>query len=113
MNYQSYLLPAIIILFFAYKFLRNKQIKKKMPELMKSGATIIDVRSPEEFKAGHNPISKNIPLNQLESEIKKLNKDSSFVLCCASGARSGMALAIFKRHGFKNVHNGGPWSNTL
>ena len=42
-------------------------------QLWISGAQIIDVRTPAEFKIGHIRQSKNIPLQQLQSELKKLD----------------------------------------
>lgn len=112
-NYQSYILPVIIILFFSYRIYRFKVIKRKLPQLLKEGAILIDVRTKGEFAQGHNPQSINIPLDQLNSESQKLDRTKTILLCCASGTRSGMALGILKKNGFKNVMNAGPWSNTL
>lgn len=112
-NYQSYILPVIIILFFSYRIYRFKVIKRKLPQLLKEGAILIDVRTKGEFAQGHNPQSINIPLDQLNNESQKLDRTKTILLCCASGTRSGMALGILKKNGFKNVMNAGPWSNTL
>ncbi|MBC7540436.1 MAG: rhodanese-like domain-containing protein [Bacteriovorax sp.] len=112
-NYQSYILPIIIILFFAYRFYRFKVIKNKLPVLLKSGALLIDVRSVSEYTQGHNPQSINIPLDVLNKESLKLDKTKTIILCCASGTRSGIAVGILKKNGFKNVLNAGPWTNTL
>jgi rhodanese-related sulfurtransferase len=113
MNYQSYVFPILIVAFFGYKFYRFRSIKKKIPELIKNGAIIIDVRSVGEFSGAHNPISKNIPLDQFNSKSKDLDKNKTYILCCASGTRSGIALGVMKKNGFKNVLNAGPWNNTI
>lgn len=84
-----------------------------LPELLAQGATIVDVRSPEEYLAGANPVSVNIPLDQVAHKISSLDKTKTVILCCASGARSGMAVSIFKQHGFEKVYNAGAWQNTL
>lgn len=80
--------------------------------LIKSGtATIVDVRTPEEFEFGHVKNSINIPLQIIETkfeELKQLNKNP-IVLCCASGNRSGMATSLLQRYGFENVYNAGSW----
>ena len=57
------------------------------------GAKIIDVRSPGEFASGHAPGAVNIPLDQFATQVPKKFRDTKqeFVLCCASGNRSGMA----------------------
>lgn len=112
-NYQSYILPVIIVIFFGYRIYRFKVVKNKLPELLASGALLIDVRSKSEFSAGHNPMSINIPLDELSAESKKLDKAKTIVLCCASGTRSGMAVGILKKNGFQHVVNAGSWGNTL
>ena len=112
-NYQSYLLPLILIIFFGFRFYRFRKIKKQIPKLLSVGALLIDVRSPSEFTLRHNPNSRNIPLDQLNVEMKHLDKSKPIILCCASGSRSAMAVGILKRNGFTNVVNAGPWSNTI
>jgi len=78
-------------------------------EMFDNGAKIIDVRTPAEFKGGHITGSVNIPLQSINGKIKKLDKNKTYILCCASGARSGRATGILKSKGFENVHNGGGW----
>ena len=76
------------------------------------GAQIIDVRSPGEFASGHASGAVNIPLDQFATQVSKKFKDPNqeFVLCCASGNRSGMAQSMMKQKGFTHVLNGGPWT---
>ncbi len=78
-------------------------------ELVNEGAKIIDVRTPNEYRSGHINSSKNIPLQQLHQKIDKLSKNETYILCCASGSRSGAAKRMMKNAGFENVHNGGGW----
>jgi phage shock protein E len=78
-------------------------------ELTKQGATIVDVRTKAEFNSGHIPSSVNIPLQTLQSQLNKINKDKPVITCCASGMRSASAKGILKANGFKEVHNGGGW----
>lgn len=113
-GYISYFFPVLLIGFFGYRFLRGKQMKKLIPDLLKNGAVIIDVRSTAEFMGSANPKSINIPLDQLtEESLRKIPKGSPIILCCASGMRSGMAVGAVKNFGFSNVVNAGPWTNTL
>lgn len=79
--------------------------------LVKDGALIIDVRSPAEYKGGHIKGSKNIPLNELPSQLSKIKKDSVIITCCASGMRSASAKSILKSNQFTTVYNGGGWSS--
>lgn len=49
-------------------------------------ATVIDVRTSEEFNGGHVIGSNNIPLQKIRvsiEEIKSMN--SPIILCCTSG----------------------------
>ena len=79
-------------------------------ELVRNGAQIIDVRTPAEFAGGNIRNSKNIPLQQLASEMKKLDLKKPIITCCASGMRSASAKAILKQNGFE-VYNGGGWNS--
>ncbi|MCG9972155.1 rhodanese-like domain-containing protein [Christiangramia crocea] len=94
-----------------------KQLFKSEPkpdysELLKNGGIIVDVRTKNEYAAGHIKGSKNIPLNSLNHNLAKLKKkDQSIITCCASGMRSGSAKSILKNLGYTNVHNGGGWRN--
>ena len=112
-DYQSYLIPIAIIGFFIWRFLKFKKVKSDMPRLIEKGAVVVDVRSPSEFQQGSRPGSINIPLNEINARSEQLDKNKTVVLCCASGSRSGMAVGILKKNGFKNVINAGPWTNTL
>lgn len=85
----------------------------QITQLIAQGATIIDVRSPAEFRQGANPKSVNIPIDRFSDSIATLDPNQTYVLCCASGGRSGMAEGILRSKGFKNVVNAGPWQNTM
>ena len=79
--------------------------------LVKVGAQIVDVRSKGEFSGGHIKGSINIPVQDLQSQLKKLKKDKPVITCCASGMRSASAKNILLQNGFTEVHNGGGWSS--
>jgi phage shock protein E len=83
--------------------------KVNYKELIANGAKVIDVRTKGEYASGHVSGSINIPLNELSSGIKKLNKDTVLITCCASGIRSASAKSSLKAMGFSEVHNGGGW----
>lgn len=44
--------------------------------------TVLDVRPPEEYLAGHLPDAVNIPLSELESRLESLDKSNEFVAYC-------------------------------
>ena len=79
-------------------------------EALRAGATIVDVRSPMEFRGGHVAGSKNIPLPEVEGWLAKQPKSASFVFCCASGGRSGSATSLATSKGYTAI-NGGPWTS--
>lgn len=84
--------------------------KADYSEMIKNGGIILDVRSPGEFKSGHIKGSRNIPLNSLPANLKKLkNKEQPIITCCASGMRSASAKSILQSNGYTNVYNGGGW----
>lgn len=71
-------------------------------------ATIIDVRSPQEFASGHIDNALNIPLDRLQHSIEDLKEmPKPIVAYCRSGNRSGMAVAILKQYGVTDAINGG------
>ena len=84
--------------------------KVNYAELVKEGAVIVDVRSPGEFAGGHIKGSKNIPLDSLGQNLKKLPKDKVIITCCASGMRSAAGKSVLKSKGY-TAHNGGGWSS--
>ncbi len=86
--------------------------KTNYTQLLEQGATIVDVRTKGEFSGGHIKGSKNIPLNSLGQNLKKVgDKNKPVITCCASGMRSASAKNILKSAGFTEVHNGGGWRN--
>lgn len=76
--------------------------------LKKAGATVVDVRTREEFAGGHVAGSINIPLGEVPGRIGEFRNMQSIVLCCASGNRSGQAALFLKQNGIECV-NGGSW----
>jgi len=65
----------------------------------------LDVRTPEEFAAGHVPGAINIPYTHLPARIAELpyatGKD--VVVYCAIGARSRRAIERLREHGFTRL----------
>ena len=65
---------------------------------------ILDVRERSEWKAGHAPGSKNIPLSTLRTRTGELARDRRYVAVCRSGSRSRSATAQLRGAGFDVVH---------
>jgi rhodanese-related sulfurtransferase len=67
--------------------------------------TVVDVRSTEEFAAGHLRDAKHIPLADLASRIGELEKSKSrsVIVVCQSGARADRAVRQLAAAGFNEV----------
>lgn len=85
--------------------------RKMINEALANGAPIIDVRTPGEFSQGHPKGAINIPLNNLEGQLKKIKTmKQPIILCCASGMRSGTAASMLKQHNI-DCYNAGSWTS--
>lgn len=69
------------------------------------GALLVDVRTREEYAAGHVPGSRNIPLDRIGSA--ELEQGRPLFLYCRSGSRSSQACAILRRRGYAATNLGG------
>lgn len=73
-----------------------------------NNATMVDVRTPEEFLNEHIPGAINIPLEQVQQRINEFNELPKPIMAyCRSGNRSGMAVSILKQNGIAEAINGG------
>ena len=81
-------------------------------EDVKNGAQLIDVRTTEEFKAGHFAESINVPLDKIQSgEFPNVAKNTTIYLYCRSGNRSSQAKQLLEKAGFTNVKDLGGLEN--
>lgn len=103
---------------FVYMIEKNFELKRSFDDnkditsedidsYIKQGATIIDVRSPQEYKEGHVDSAISIPDYQIKKEIEKkiINKDELIVVYCSTGHRSQRAQQILENIGYTNVYN--------
>jgi rhodanese-related sulfurtransferase len=73
---------------------------------------IVDVRSAEDFAAGHIEGAINLPINDLFNMLDQLpDKSASIVVLCASGHRGGMAMMALGMNGYTAVRNLGGGMN--
>ncbi len=72
----------------------------KAKVLVKAGARLIDVRTPNEFKHGHIRGSVNIPLLGLRKSFSKLSANDKYVVVCDTGRRSAAATYLLNENGF-------------
>lgn len=78
---------------------------------------LIDIREPYEYKSGHLPTAKNIPMNTIIADAEKyLDKSREYHIICQSGGRSSRTCGILRDKGFNviNVSGGtGKYSGNL
>lgn len=77
-----------------------------------AGGYILDVRTPEEWVAGHVPGATLIPLDELSNRLSELPQDEDIYIICRSGNRSASARDILLQNGFDQVTSvGGGFNN--
>ena len=70
----------------------------------KQGETVvIDVRPEVEFKAGHLPYARSLPLAELKKRLKHLPKDKPVVAYCRGPfcMMAKDAVSLLKKHGYR------------
>jgi rhodanese-related sulfurtransferase len=77
-----------------------KRLEQKDPDLV-----VLDVRTADEFAAGHVPGARNVSHEQLASRIEELAaaRDKQVVLYCRSGRRTLLAEDVLRKAGFKRL----------
>jgi rhodanese-related sulfurtransferase len=77
------------------------------------GVTVIDVRQPDEYRRGHVPAARLIPLSEVPDHVNELaglagtGTDDRVYLVCRSGARSAVAGEFLVEHGVAAVNVAG------
>jgi len=72
--------------------------------LVAAGARLVDVRTRQEFDAGHVPGAVLIPYDQIAVRASELGKkDTPIVLYCRTGRRTAIARQALEALGFTRV----------
>ena len=90
-----------------FDFLKQPDINQGVADYRNTeGAMLLDVRTPQEYREGHIPGSKNVPLQTID-KIRSVadNKDTALFVYCYSGGRSRQAASMLQRMGYSNVQN--------
>jgi rhodanese-related sulfurtransferase len=91
----------------------KKNIREISPATLHEWAgrefTLIDVREPAEFAAGHLPGAVNLPRGLLEFQIESppvsADRSRTLVVYCLSGGRAALAADSLQQLGFTQVHS--------
>lgn len=67
--------------------------------------TVIDVRTPGEFAAGHIKGAQNVDIAspEFKTNLAKLDRSGTYLVHCAAGGRSTRSLSVLKELGFKSL----------
>ncbi|MCM8542852.1 MAG: rhodanese-like domain-containing protein [Lentisphaeraceae bacterium] len=97
----------LLLTFFLFFSLNAQDMKKK--EIW------IDVRTTEEFNAGHIEGALHIPYETIGKEISKHIKDKNTTIkvYCKVGGRAGIAKKTLDKMGYKKVINAGGYKKIL
>jgi rhodanese-related sulfurtransferase len=78
-----------------------------LSKISASDVVIVDVRTPEEFAAGHlpNAVNINVDAEDFDAQIASLDKATTYGVYCRSGNRSGVASKKMANAGFTSVIN--------
>lgn len=90
-----------------FDFFKQGNINQGIEEYRTAaGGVLVDVRTPGEYREGHIPGSRNVPLGQLD-QISGLaeGKDTPLYVYCYSGARSRQAVGMLQAMGYTSVKN--------
>ena len=88
-----------------FNLFRRPDINRGVEEFRNiPGALLLDVRTPEEFREGRIPGSRNLPLQELDRAPSVIEHENvPLYLYCRSGNRSARAAAILRGMGYTNV----------
>jgi rhodanese-related sulfurtransferase len=64
---------------------------------------VLDVRTPQEYAAGHVPGAVNVPYDQVALHLAEIPKDKDVVIYCRSGRRTGLAAAVLEANGYAKL----------
>lgn len=104
-------------MFNKFQYILKRKLTRSMQEgditfeqlsnLVKDGAYLLDVRSPQEYKEGHIKGATLIPQYELKFRRNELPKDKNknIVVYCQSGGRSKKTCSYLKSIGYNNVYN--------
>ncbi len=86
---------------------RPKVSAQQAHNLVGEGAILLDVREDAEWRAGHAPKARHLPLGRLPSRLREVPSNRTIVTVCRSGARSARAATLLTGEGHDVVNLSG------
>ena len=92
---------------------QNAQASAIINEVASKQAILLDVRTADEYKAGHVKDAVLLPYDEIEPKIAQVapDKNQKIYVYCRSGRRSGIAEQTLKGLGYSNITNLGGLSD--
>jgi len=85
--------------------------KVNYAKLVREGALIVDVRTPNEFTDGHIHGAINIPVEKLRHNFHQFaGKQQVIIACCTDGSKSWYAKNLLDANGYRSVYDAGNWT---
>lgn len=90
-----------------FDFLRQPDINQGIRDYSQApNAVLLDVRTPQEYREGHVPGSRNLPLQSIDQAAGIVkDKSTPVFVYCHSGSRSSQAVSRLMKMGYQNVKN--------
>ena len=81
--------------------------ENELEKILKRGAILVDVRSPQEYEEGHMEGAILLPEYDIKKKAKMLlpNKNMNIIVYCSSGTRSKKAQEELRNMGYTAVYN--------
>ena len=76
-----------------------------------AGFTVLDVREPGEWAAGHHQRAIHIPLHLVRDRLDEIPRGQPLAVYCAGGQRSYYAVRLLRQHGFDARNLSGGWQS--
>lgn len=97
MNWRQFLTPV--------RSIDTDQAKNYLDGKPVDEVTIVDVRQPKEYEAGHIPGAVLAPLPELTDHLDRIDRTKPVMVYCASGGRSRVAAQLLAGQGFNEIIN--------
>ena len=78
--------------------------QRRFSQLHATGARVVDVREPDEYRAGHVPGAQLMPLHVLGARAPELPTNAPVYVICQSGARSAEATQLLRNAGVDAIN---------
>lgn len=83
----------------------SDEIRGVEPAAVDQSSTLLDVREPDEWRAGHIAGARHLPMAEIPARVADLPRDEPVVVLCRRGGRSAQVIAYLQGQGFSNLTN--------